>query len=45
MRIIKEDNGEALVNEYICEMGEKGEFRMVPMAPMFSTWATGGAIS
>lgn len=44
MRIIKEDNGEALVNEYICEMGEKGEL-MAPMAPMFSTWATGGAIS
>lgn len=42
VRTIKKENGEALVSEYIWEVGEKGAFRT---APMFLTWATGGAIS
>lgn len=42
LRIVQKVNGEGLGSEDIWEMGKKGELRT---APMFLTWATGGAIS
>lgn len=42
VRMGKKENRECLEAQYIWEMSEKEEFRT---APMFLTWATGGAIS